>query len=103
MRSAVRSFRRHIKKGGPLPRACAQPTKIPTQAKLGRATFHATGGSAILRHLPSRPPGGAMLVKKADWHSVRRPTARPVGTQCHLNERLYIFAGEDFRYRAGAT
>jgi hypothetical protein len=39
-----------------------------------------------------------MLVKKAGWR-----TARSVGTECHLNERLYIFAAEDFRYRAGAT
>jgi len=64
---------------------------------------HVTGSSAILRYLQVSPPSGGMLVKKADWRGVRPPTARSVGTECHLNERLYIFAAEDFRYRAGAT
>jgi hypothetical protein len=35
-------------------------------------------------------------VKNADWRGFPRSTAQPVGTECLLNERLYIFAGVDF-------
>jgi hypothetical protein len=46
---------------------------------------------------------GGNAAKKAEWRVVRRPTVRSVGTECRLNERLYIFGGENFLYCAGAT
>jgi hypothetical protein len=41
------------------------------------------------------------VVKNADWRGFPRSTAQSVGTECLLNERLYIFAGEDFSLSHG--